>query len=108
MKTKAAKRRANSARRRSARTALVIASVLASAPASAAPDRPEFSDEVIAKLSPGALRRLLLNLRHEDDPAGNRTSALRASADHDSHVMFGSHSSHGSHGQHTSFTNSAH
>jgi hypothetical protein len=62
----------------------------------------QLDDEAIAKLSSGALRRLLLNLRAEEQATGK--PALKLAADHDSHVMHGSHSSFGSHGQHTSST----
>jgi hypothetical protein len=65
----------------------------------------QLTDDAIAKLSPGALRRLLLNLRQEDQGSGKRGPMV--AADHDSHVMHGSHSSFGSHGQHTSFSNSS-
>jgi hypothetical protein len=61
--------------------------------------KPELSDEIIGKLAPGALRSVLLRLRSEGQ--------LLQVADHDSHVMFGSHESHGSHGQHTSHSSSA-
>lgn len=104
VKTKPSKGRKTGRRRR--RTAVVLASALAATPAAAAPAMPQFTDEAIAKLSTGALRRLLLNLR-QDEQAGGGSAALRLAADHDSHVMFGSHSSHGSHGQHTNFSNSA-
>jgi len=104
MKAKPRKKRKTGQRR--GRAAVVLAGALATMPAQAAPAMPQFSDEVIAKLSAGALRRLLLNLRHDEKAAGG-AAALRLAADHDSHVMFGSHSSHGSHGQHTSFSNSA-
>ncbi len=104
MKTKPKKERKTSRRRTP--TAVVVASALAATPAAAAPAMPQFTDEAIAKLSTGALRRLLLNLR-PDEQTGGGSAALRLAADHDSHVMFGSHSSHGSHGQHTNFSNSA-
>jgi hypothetical protein len=93
-------------RGRGARTALVLASTLAATPVATAAPMPQFTDQAIAKLSAGALRRLLLNLR-QDEQANEGGSPLKLAADHDSHVMFGSHSSHGSHGQHTSFTNAA-
>ena len=73
---------------------------MASAPAPAMP--PQLSDAAIAKLSPGALRRLLLNLRQEEQ--GTSKGGVILVADHDSHVMHGSHNSFGSHGQHTSTT----
>lgn len=59
-------------------------------------DVQKLDEELISKLPAGALRRVLLRLRNEEH--------LVVYADHDSHVMFGSHESHGSHGQHTSST----
>jgi hypothetical protein len=98
---KKAKRR----RRRSAPAALALAGVLASVPAGAAGAATQITDEVLAKMSPGALRRLLLNLRHEDEATAKRTPALTIAADFDSYVMHGSHSKFSSHGQHSSFSN---
>jgi hypothetical protein len=103
---KAKPKRKRKTPRRRVRTAVALAGALATTSASAMPGAPQYGDEVIEKLSAGALRRLLLNLRQEEQTAGG-SAALRLAADHDSHVMFGSHSSHGSHGQHTSFSNSA-
>ena len=101
------KKRKRSSKHRPRAAAVVLAGVLASAPVASAGAMPQLTDEAIAKLSPGALRRLLMNLRAEDEQAAKNTPALMIARDHDSHVMHGSHSSFGSHGQHTSFSNAA-
>jgi hypothetical protein len=72
-------------------------------PAEQIPDVRELSDDAIAKLSSGALRRVLLQLRNEEGLAGDGTVAF---SNHDSYVAHGSHTSHGSHGQHTSHSSS--
>ena len=63
----------------------------------------EVDDDVIAKLPPGALRRVLLQLRQEGE-----VGTITLSEQHSSYVAHGSHSqhsqhtSHHSHGQHQS------
>jgi len=102
-----AKRSRQKGKRRRSRAAIVLAGTLAATPAAtAAASVPEITDQAISKLSAGALRRLLVNLRQDEQKSGGAT-ALKVAADHDSHVMFGSHSSHGSHGQHTSHSSSS-
>ncbi len=72
------------------------------------PDIKTLKDDDIQRLSSGALKRLLFQLRNEErTTAGGNSMKGPAFADHDSHVMHGSHGSFHSHGQHTSFTNAA-
>jgi|ERR1043165_4622661 hypothetical protein len=104
MQKKRTSKSASSRHRRSAPAAVALAGVLASVPAASASAVPQITDEVLAKMSPGALRRLLLNLRHEDAATARRTPALTIAADFDSYVMHGSHSKFSSHGQHTSYS----
>ncbi len=67
-------------------------------PTEAIPAMEELTEDLIAKLSPGALKRVLVELRQED---GNPASAA-----HDSYVRHGSYGRHNSHGKHTSHSKS--
>ena len=87
--------------------AVLVAGVLGSVPALPASANALPSDTAIAKLSSGALKRLLVNLRTEEYSGPGGAPVRVADTDHDSHVMHGSHNSFTSHGQHTSFTNQA-
>jgi hypothetical protein len=98
------------ARRRTRSAAVVLAGIISSTAAAPASAAPQIGSDTIAKLSAGALRRLLLNLRQEHAGQDSRFIPV---ADFDSYIMHGSHSqhgqhdSHGSHGQHSSFANHA-
>jgi hypothetical protein len=56
--------------------AVVLASMLALTGSAAASLSPQQCEEAIAKLSPGALKRLLLNLRLEDQQSAGRSQRL--------------------------------
>ena len=76
------KAKAGAGRRGARGAAVVLASVLALTGNASASLAPEQREEAIAKLSPGALKRLLINLRAEDQRAGG--SSTRVAQQHSS------------------------